>query len=315
MKIKLRKRRKCPACDSPDTLAAGKLNGYLMVRCNECGLLYAWEVPTDDELVKIYNDTYQSLDNYKSKIEELKKFITYSYSPQGYNRVRQLLKRIYFSRIVPKAFIPIGYDRNRVFLKPVVPKPGGKLLEIGCGSGQFMVAAKARGWEVEGIDLSSEVIEATASIHGLPVRQGSLDTLHYEKFSYRAIVAWEVLEHLVNPGQFLLQVRELLRPDGVFACSVPNHGSRVASFRDGPMGPASVPPIHLNFWDCKSFGAFAKVNGFRPLHLAPKRSLMGQVGWQRNKFRFFWNQLAALAGLREGANIFAVLVPRDKVKR
>lgn len=306
-----RERRPCPACGGSDASTAGELNGYSLAKCNGCSLVYSCKAPTADELLKIYRDVYQSLDIYKSKIENLKRIVRRGHSPQGYDRVRALIKRIVLSSTVPNMCIPIGYDRTRVFLKPIVPEPGDKLLEIGCGAGQFMIAAKARGWEVEGIDLSSEVIEATANIHGLSVRQGSLDTLPFQKSSYKAIVAWEVLEHLVNPTRFLREVKELLKPDGVFACSVPNNGPRVACFRDGPMGPASVPPIHLNFWDSKSFRAFAQINGFKPLYLGPTRSLKHQAGRERHPFRFFYNQLAALIGIREGGMIFAVLAPVD----
>jgi SAM-dependent methyltransferase len=191
----------------------------------------------------------------------------------------------------------------------VIPKVGNRLLEVGCGVGDFLMAAKKEGWEVEGIDLSSTAIEASVRLHGLPVRQGKLEDLDFDKHSYKAVVCWEVLEHLVYPWRFLQKIKEVLTPDGIFACSIPNYGPRVPCFRDGPLGIASIPPIHLNFWDCNSFRFFAELNDFKVLYLAPKRSLLDLVGWRNHLVRFMWNQLLAVCGLKEGMNIFALLTP------
>jgi spore maturation protein CgeB len=307
--IKLKSRTICPGCGGSESSVAGELNDYSLARCKRCGLVYAIEVPTDEDLETLYNQVYKSMENYKSKIEHLKKHLIRLNSPKWQDKIRALFQSVYYSSIVPNWFIPIGYDQHRTILKPIVPKPGDKLLEIGCGSGTFLVSAKAHGWEVEGFDLSSEIIEATIRIHGLRVSQGNIDTLDLKRNSYKAIVAWEVLEHLINPREYLRHIKELLKTDGgVFACSVPNHSTKTTRFVN-KLGPASVPPIHLNFWDCKSFRLFAQLNGFDVLYLSPRRVLKGMAGWDKNYCHYFWNQLAALVGVKEGSNIFALLSP------
>jgi len=275
------KPRLCPACEANASADDGPMNGWAMLRCSRCGLVYTAEVPSQDDLQKIYDRVYEPGQLYSMHLEELE-------------------------RLKKGQKVSQGFYRNRVFLHRFRPNPGDRLLEVGCGVGAFLVAAKNAGWAPEGVDLSEEVLRSSASVHGLPVHHGTLEDLPLPAGAYRAIVCWEVLEHLPYPGCFLRRVRDLLTGDGVFACSVPNSGRRVPRFVD-QLGPASVPPIHLNFWDCTSFRAFSRANGFRPLYLAPKKSLRSLAGAREHRLRWFLNQIGALVGLREGGNVFAVL--------
>jgi SAM-dependent methyltransferase len=119
-----------------------------------------------------------------------------------------------------------------------------------------------------------------------------------------------VLQNVPFPREFLQHVRHLLRPDGLFVCSVSNNSKRVPRFVANS-GQAGLPPVNLNFWTCDSFRAFASLNGFRPLYLAPKRSLRDVAGARDNPIRFIWNQLGTILGFREGMTIYAVLTPID----
>jgi len=279
--------RPCPACEASALAEAGVLNQWRLVRCPRCGLVYTARLPGLDELRKIYNDVYEPGKLYKMHLDQLEQLKR----GEGVNQ---------------------GFYRRKVFLNRFRPKPGDRLLEIGCGIGGFLVAAKHRGWVPEGVDISETALNASATVHGIPVHQGTLEELDLPRGVYAAAVCWEVLEHLPSPSSFLRRVRELLRPDGIFACSVPNAGRKAPCFCDTP-GPASLPPIHVNFWDCASFAACARANGFEPIYLKPKRLLFGMAGARQHPFRWALNQAGALVGLREGPNIFAVLAPARAV--
>ena len=105
-----------------------------------------------------------------------------------------------------------------------------------------------------------------------------------------------------------MHVKTLLQSDGLFICSIPNSSEQVPHFVPIP-GPASLPPVHLNFWTIDSFRRFAEVNGFRPLLLFSKRSLIGMAGGRTHPVRLLWNQIGAILRLREGPTIYAVLAP------
>ncbi len=271
--------RPCPACGCGDCTPEGKLNEWEMARCRACKLWFSCVVPAPEQLAALYNKVYESGGLYQAHLEELN-------SLREHGRAKA------------------GYYRSAVFLDRDKPSPGDKLLEIGCGVGSFLVAASRKGWDVEGIDLSQNAISASRLVHQIPVRQGTLEDLPFQSGAYAAIVCWEVLEHLATPQAFLARVRSLLRERGLFACSVPNCHPRVP--HAGVLGSASLPPVHLNFWDCDSFRKFFEINNFRPLLLKPQRSMLSSVDYRKHPARFIARQLGAFLGLYQGQTIFAV---------
>ena len=275
--------RPCPACGSDKTLPAGVLNDWVMAKCLQCDLVYTRDLPTSQQIRHVYDQAYQAEGLYDAHLKELELMVKSGFSRQG----------LY---------------RNWIFLKRFRPKAGDRMLEIGCGIGAFLVAAKHHGWEVEGVDVSAQALEVSRKIHGLPVHVGTLEELEMSSGIYRAIVCWEVLEHLPYPGKLLTHAKKLLRKDGLFVCSVPNCSDKVPQFVKRH-GPASLPPVHLNFWTRDSFRIFAEANGFRVMHLFSKRSLIGMAGGREHPIRLLWNQCAAIFGLCEGPNIYAVLTP------
>lgn len=275
--------RPCPACDSVDSAPFGQMNGWETRRCVACGLVYTANLPAAEELQRLYSEVYRSGQLYDDHLRHL-----------------ELLKQ---GRSVPP-----GYYRSRMFLRRFKPKPGDRLLEVGCGVGGFLVAAKRAGWAAEGVDFSEEAVRISASVHGIPVHRAALEEADLPSASYAVIVCWEVLEHLVTPRRFMDRVRELLRPGGVFVCSVPNHSAKVPRFTNH-LGPASLPPLHLNFWDSSSFRRFAEVSMYKVLYLAPKRILVSMEGARQHPARLILNQLGALLGIREGSTLYAILTP------
>ena len=274
--------RPCPCCGSSQYVLDGALNGWAMARCVKCCVRYTCDVPTAQQLSALYNKVYEPGELYQAHLEE-----------------RELLER--------QGNVPAGYYRNKIFLNRYRPFPGDKLLEVGCGVGSFLAAAKDKGWQVEGIDLSGEALSRSQAIHGLPVRCGKIEDFPLEAASYKAIVCWEVMEHLASPGDFLAEVRSLLRPDGILACSVPNWSAKVPYPKE--LGPTAVPPIHLNFWDCHSLRLLFELNGFQIARLAPKRILISVIDHRRRPVYFTLKQISAFLGLAEGATIFAVASP------
>ncbi|QPD03634.1 MAG: hypothetical protein Nkreftii_001408 [Candidatus Nitrospira kreftii] len=277
--------RPCPACGHEKTSSVGQLNGWVLARCSLCDLVYTRDLPTSEKIGQVYNEAYERDGLYDAHLKQLDMMIKTGRSRQG-------------------------FYRNRLFLKRFKPQPGEKLLEIGCGIGAFLVAAHQRGWQVEGVDISARALEVSCNIHGLTVYHGTLEEINVPVGTYKAIVCWEVLEHLPSPRQFLQHAKKLLRNDGLFVCSIPNCSDKVPLFVD-KLGPASVPPVHLNFWTLASFKRFSELNGFRVVHLFTKRNLMAMAGAKKRPLQLAWKQLAAIIGLLEGPNIYAVLTPSD----
>ena len=100
----------------------------------------------------------------------------------------------------------------------LLPKvSGGRLLDIGCGQGDFINHASKEGWRVEGIDLM-----AWDNLHALPIRVGDFLEMNLSAEKYDAVTAWALLEHVRRPSAFFEKVSQLLRDEGEFIFVVPN---------------------------------------------------------------------------------------------
>jgi SAM-dependent methyltransferase len=275
--------RACPACGGSDATPAGAENGWALARCPRCLVRFTSQLPQDDELAALYERLYSQGDAYQMHLDE----------------IRALRE----SRAAPKA----GIHRSLIFLRRYTPEPGDRLLDVGCGVGTFLMAARARGWDAEGTDLSQTAVEASRAVHQIPVKVGSFFDLDFPSHEYQAITAWEVLEHLPDPRAFLEKVRTLLKPGGIFACSVPNESAKVP--QPEVRGPASVPPVHLSFWDREALRRFFQINGFRPERMLTQRTMLSCVVPRADPLRFARVQAGALVGRYEGQHLFAAVRP------
>jgi SAM-dependent methyltransferase len=97
----------------------------------------------------------------------------------------------------------------------------GRLLDVGCGDGDFLLGMQERGWQVHGLDISPVAVDL-ARRKGLDVFQGELASADYERHSFDLITMWDVLEHLHDPASELQQVAKLLKPSGRFVVTIPN---------------------------------------------------------------------------------------------
>lgn len=127
-----------------------------------------------------------------------------------------------------RSFINILYRFSRItmlsykfnHLKSFV-KPSGKLLDIGCGSGDFLSFMYKKNFDVFGIENNKTAFEICAK-KKLKVFN-SIETLPDKDFDLVSL--WHVLEHLPQPENMITKIHELLRDKGVLALAVPNFSS------------------------------------------------------------------------------------------
>jgi SAM-dependent methyltransferase len=119
----------------------------------------------------------------------------------------------------------------------------GKLLDVGCNRGFVLEAARRRGWSVVGVELSDAAANRARSDFGLTVHE-TLDDVANEQFDL--IVAWHVLEHTVDPIEFLRDASLLLAPEGILAIQVPSFDA-LGTFVNRGMFGSLVCAVH-NFY-------------------------------------------------------------------
>jgi 2-polyprenyl-3-methyl-5-hydroxy-6-metoxy-1,4-benzoquinol methylase len=119
-----------------------------------------------------------------------------------------------------------------------------KVLEVGCGVGDFVTRMRENGWDAEGIELNDVAVQ-TAQARGLPVRHIDLTELAVEKTrQYDAVCSFQVLEHVPNTGNFLQSCCALLKPGGCLIVGVPNSDSYLRY----QFNLLDMPPHHLTRW-------------------------------------------------------------------
>lgn len=130
--------------------------------------------------------------------------------------------------------------RQKVNLINNFKPDSNKLLDIGCGTGDFLKVAAANNWQVLGIEpnLQARTI-ANAKTNNLVYDLSKLDAL--KKHSFDVITLWHVLEHLPNLDQQILNLKRLLKPNGVIVIAVPNFNSYDAQFYKSFWAAYDVP--------------------------------------------------------------------------
>jgi SAM-dependent methyltransferase len=123
------------------------------------------------------------------------------------------------------------------------PGPVARLLDIGCGNGQFLLEAQSVGWDAVGVDTDSATAEAARS-RGLEIHVGSVEELGLRDASFDAITMAHVLEHLPDPIALLAECRRLLKESGRLWVATPNVASP-GHRRYGRDWRGLEPPRHL----------------------------------------------------------------------
>jgi SAM-dependent methyltransferase len=164
-------------------------------------------------------------------------------------------------------------------LDPYVLPPHGdqNLLDIGCGSGQYLARMKELGWTVVGLDASQTAAENAQRRFGVPVVCDTFPSARLPTGTFDLTTMWQVLEHLDRPRQALAAIRVLLRPGGRLVLTVPNTGSWSAK-RFGPAWVGLDLPRHLTHFTAESLHRMLAAEGFRVIHSAT----LGQSGWIRH---------------------------------
>jgi SAM-dependent methyltransferase len=154
---------------------------------------------------------------------------------------------------------------HKYFLEDAAAPLRGKLLDIGCGTGNFLAAARKAGYEVSGIELDRNAARFAKEQLGLE----SVFPLTISEFAsqkaqerFDVVTFFEVLEHQAAPVEFAQSVRACLQPGGLIALSVPNR----ERWLTGP-DVLDYPPNHFLRWNAEALRKFFVGQGFEVLSI------------------------------------------------
>lgn len=162
---------------------------------------------------------------------------------------------------------PSEHSSHGVLLEWLATRPAGRVLDVGCSDGQFARLAGEHGHEVTGVDLVKHegVGERVAQFIEADLNAGLPDAVGVD---YDAVVAGDVLEHVVDPGQLLTDIAGRLRPGGEVLVSVPNFAhwyprARVVAGRFDYDQRGLLDSGHVRFFTRRSFENLIEACGLR----------------------------------------------------
>jgi len=161
-------------------------------------------------------------------------------------------------------------DRLDVFNK-YFPFNKKLILDIGCGSGEFLEFMKNSGWKVVGIEPSEEAFNQAKkkgiTVYNLPLEE-FVSQSNKKKEKFDVIVFDNILEHVLKPKEILMISHKLLSPDGISYIKVPNDFNRLQLLAQKKLNKRKwwiAIPDHINYFNFQSLEKLLKFCGFEVL--------------------------------------------------
>ncbi|MDD5240743.1 MAG: class I SAM-dependent methyltransferase [Sulfuricella sp.] len=230
----------CPYCGSTESEQSFDLNGFCHKTCSECQTLYVSPRLSNVCIEELYSDDYYS------------EMYTRSMLP-AFEKRKQLIGRRKFSQTVSHWG---GQGQGRV-------------LDVGAGIGEVIDVFREEGWSTHAIEMNKVAIEWLRSRSYEEVFHGTLGD-YTSPHKYDIIMAWGVVEHVVDPAAFLKKVYALLTPGGMFVSEVP-HGQclLVDMVQKTGMDPKRIliGEQHIVLYSTQAYTGLHERNGFERIHV------------------------------------------------
>ncbi len=246
---------KCPVCSSSGFIPYLDTKDYFFTmeefsisKCNSCGFIFTNPIP---ELDKIGN--YYETDKYLS------------HNSDKQNIISSIYKKVRGINLKNKYGLISKYKDN------------GSILDIGCGTGEFLNYLKSKSWSTLGIEPSDNAREFAIENYGINVQSElSLSNIPDEEFDI--ISMWHVLEHVYNLEDRMKTLFRLLKPDGIAFIALPMIDSP-DSLTYGKYWAGLDVPRHLYHFSAKSFELLAEKNHFKIRDKYPMKFDALYVSW------------------------------------
>lgn len=158
----------------------------------------------------------------------------------------------------------------------IVAARRGRVLDVGCGRGDFAAAFVRRGWHAAGLDISPLAVQQACEV-GVEAFAGTLDSAPWEPGSFDLVVMFHCLEHMRDPVGALERAKRLLRPGGHLVVTVPDFGSWQSRRFRGRWYSLDVPR-HLTHFTAPSLLRAAARAGLADARVDGMISMEGLLG-------------------------------------
>ncbi len=247
----------CIVCKNKNIFLKYIINGFHILKCRRCSLLFVDEKLSPNDL-KIYYEKITDED---------------AYADSG-NNIENL--KFYYCKLA-----------NLVTKKISI----GRVLDVGCSSGFFLDCME--GWERYGIELDSRYAKKAKMKYGNNIHVGTLDDYKCAEGYFDVITLQDVLDHMPDPLHALTKCNALLKSDGLLVVKVHDISSFFAKLV-GSKYYALIPPIHLVYFNRMNLTKALNISGFEVKeysylpHLTSLKTIFYRLA-QNNKQNLFYS--------------------------
>lgn len=219
------KNRNCPVCSHNESTEIYRFEPANLVRCSNCKMVFA-DITLEKTLEK-----------------------------------NILTDEAFFQYINSESFFTAAYYDDLIKrINKQLNKTNPKVLEFGCGSGQFMLRAQKQGWDISGADFSPYAQKAK-NYFELNIEIGDIFHTTFDENTFDVIITHATHEHLYHLIEITKKLNKLLKPLGLLVISgVPNFN--IISRKLFNNFVLNKPPGHINYFDKKSMRNFIQKSGF-----------------------------------------------------
>lgn len=281
----------CPVCESKlsDNLIICKdhtvsKESFAISRCRNCGFLYTNPRPSEQRLGSYYESEDYISHNKKSN---------------------SLINRIY--KIARKFTV-----RSKVAMINKFTANKNTLLDIGCGTGEFINEAKKNKWHINAVEPGTLARKSAEELNGISIYE---DIHKIEKTKFDAITMFHVLEHVADLNGTMKKVRKLLHKEGSLFIALPNSASWDSTHYKNDWAAFDVPR-HLYHFNQETAALLFKKHKLEVVETLPMKldafyvSLLSEkhAKGKMNYWQAFWNGLKSNKWAKNNQNNYSSLI-------
>lgn len=206
-----------------------------ILKCVDCGHVFADVDVTDQDMVKIYSERYFFGEEYSNYIRE-------------------------------KSALQKNFRRRIDILKSIDADLSNKsILEIGCAYGFFLELAQKYFGSAVGFDIAQDAILYARNTLGLEAYCDNFLDHDFCGRKFDVVCMWDTIEHLLYPDQYVSKISEIVPSGGLFALTTGDIESSVARLQKENWRMIH-PPTHIHYFSKRTIGLLLRKYGFEPVY-------------------------------------------------